>query len=175
MVGKQPVAEQNLDGYGAPLISWATLRADLEEAFRPGTPSRLTSWLATVRPDGRPHVMPLGALWIDGAFYFIAGPGTRKARNLAHDPHCVITVGIQRFDVVAEGEGRRVTDPAAVSRVAEVYRSQGWQASVRGTGLYADYGAPSAGPPPWDVYEMAPQTIFAIGTAEPFGATRWRF
>ena len=36
------------------------------------------------------------------------------------------------------------------------------------------YGAPAAGPPPWDVYRMTPTTVFALGTAEPWGATRFR-
>jgi nitroimidazol reductase NimA-like FMN-containing flavoprotein (pyridoxamine 5'-phosphate oxidase superfamily) len=44
-------------------------------------------WLATVRPDGRPHVMPLLRLSLDGAFYFITGESTRKGKNLAGDPH----------------------------------------------------------------------------------------
>jgi len=47
--------------------------------------------------------------------------------------------------------------------------------AVRDGALYADYSAPSAGPPPWDVYEVRPETVFALGTAEPYGATRWRF
>jgi hypothetical protein len=39
----------------------------------------------------------------------------------------------------------------------------------------AEYSAPSAGPPPWDVYEVTPATVFAVGTVEPYGATRWNF
>jgi len=35
--------------------------------------------------------------------------------------------------------------------------------------------APSAGPPPWDLYAVAPTTIFGVRSAEPGGATRWRF
>ena len=51
-----------------------------------------THWLATTRPDGAPHVMPVGAVWLDGAFYFTAGPATRKAKNLAHNPRCAIAL-----------------------------------------------------------------------------------
>jgi nitroimidazol reductase NimA-like FMN-containing flavoprotein (pyridoxamine 5'-phosphate oxidase superfamily) len=130
-----------------------------------------------VRPDGRPHVMPLGVLWVDGAFYFNAGVATRKAQNLAHNPHCVITVATHDFDLVVEGKAVKVTDQARAQRIAKAYRSQGWQASVRDgeVSLTADYSAPSAGPPPWDVYEVTPETVFALGTAELYGATRWRF
>ena len=41
-----------------------------------------TFWLSTVRPDGRPHVTPLIAVWHDDAIWFTTGPDERKARNL---------------------------------------------------------------------------------------------
>jgi hypothetical protein len=47
-------------------------------------------WVATTRPDGRPHAMPLSGVWIDGSFCFGTGPGSRKARNLAENPHLVV-------------------------------------------------------------------------------------
>ena len=179
MAVTEPTAERNLDGYGAPPIPWTKVRERLEEGLTqaPGSggPGRHTCWLATVRPDGGPHVMPLGVLWVDGAFYFNAGATTRKARNLAHDPRCVITVATHGFDLVVEGEAARVTDDARLQRIAEVYAAEGWQPTVRDGALYAEFSAPSAGPPPWDVYEMRPTTVFALGTAEPYGATRWRF
>jgi hypothetical protein len=46
---------------------------------------------------------------------------------------------------------------------------------VRDRALYAEYSAPAAGPPPWDVYKVTPKTVYALGAAEPFGATRFRF
>jgi hypothetical protein len=179
---KEPTAERNLDGYGAPLIPWTKVRERLEQGLLsqvPGSggPDRHTCWLATVRPDGRPHVMPLGVLWGDDAFYFNAGATTRKAINLAHNPHCVITIATHDFDLVVEGTAVRVTDQAKVQRIADLYRSQGWPATVSddGLSLTAEYSAPSAGPPPWDVYELTPETVFALGAAEPYGATRWQF
>lgn len=179
MAAKEPMAERNLDGYGAPPIPWTRVRERLEEGLSQGPgsggPARHTCWLATVRPDGRPHVMPLGVLWVDGALYFNAGATTRKAKNLAHNPNCTITVATHGFDLVVEGEAVRVTDEAKLQRIAKVYASQGWQPTVRDGALYAEFSAPSAGPPPWDVYEVTPVTVFALGTAEPYGATRWRF
>jgi hypothetical protein len=166
-----PGTEQNLDGYGAPIISWAKVRQLLENGVRqitqpPGSggPGRHTCWLATTRPDGRPHVMPLGVLWTDGVAYFNAGPGTRKARNLAADPRCVISVATEPFDLVVEGEAHKVTDESTLGRIVSAYFEAGWQPEVRDGALYAGYSAPSAGPP---------RTVFALGTAEPFGATRW--
>lgn len=177
----EPKAERNLDGYGAPLIPWTKVREHLDQSIsqEPGSggPDRHTCWLATTNPDGSPHVMPLGAMWVDGAFYFTSGAATRKARNLAHDSRCVLTVAIHDFDLVFEGKGVRVTDLETVRRIADVYKAQGWEASVDegAVSLTAEYSAPSAGPPPWDVYEITPETVYALGTAEPYGATRWRF
>ncbi|HEY1515708.1 MAG TPA: pyridoxamine 5'-phosphate oxidase family protein [Solirubrobacteraceae bacterium] len=57
-----------------------------------------TFWLSTVRPDGRPHVTPLTAVWHAGALWFATGPEERKARNLAENPSCVLTTG--RSDLV---------------------------------------------------------------------------
>jgi hypothetical protein len=177
----EPGAEHNLDGYGAPLIPWTKIRKRLEQGFTqvPGSggPDRHTCWLATVHPDGRPHVMPLGVDWMDGALYFSTGANTRKGKNLAHNPQCVITVATHDFDIVVEGKARRVTDPALVARIAKRYQAQGWPATMSddGVSLTAEYSAPSAGLPPYIVYEVAPETVFALGTAEPYGATCFRF
>ena len=174
-----PTSDRNLDGYGAPPIPWEKVRARLDAGVpqAPGTggPNRHTCWLATVRPDGRPHVMPLGVLWIDGGFFFTSGPGTRKARNLAAEPRCTLTVALDPFDVIVEGTAERVTDEAALRRVRDVYAAEGWEASVEDGALTAPYSAPSAGPPPWHVYRLTPSTVFALGAEEPFGATRFTF
>jgi hypothetical protein len=54
-----------------------------------------TYWLATVRPEGWPHVMPLLSVWLDDAFYFLTSETTREGKNLAADFRCVTTVGRQ--------------------------------------------------------------------------------
>jgi hypothetical protein len=177
----EPQAERNLDGYGAPLIPWTKIHERLEQGFTqvPGSggPDRHTCWLATVYPDGRPHVMPLGINWLDGTLYFSTGANTRKAKNLALNPQCAITVATHDFDIVVEGKATKVTDPALVARMAQVYQSEGWPAKVSddGISLTAEFSAPSAGPPPYFVYKVTPETVFALGTTEPYGATRFRF
>ena len=177
----EPKSEHNLDGYGAPLIPWSKIRDRLDQGFtqepEKGGPNRHTCWLTTVRPDGRPHVMPLGAEWVDGAFYFTSGAHTRKATNLALNPECVITVATHDFDIVVEGRASRVTDPALVARIAKIYQDGGWPAQVSddGTSLTAEYSAPSAGPPPYMIYQVIPRTVFALGAAEPYGATSFMF
>ena len=87
-----------------------------------------TTWLATVNEDGSPHVTAVGALWLDGTFWFQTGAGTRKGRNVARDPRCSIAVSIRDADVVIEGDAARVTDPGAVARIAKAWADNGWPA-----------------------------------------------
>jgi nitroimidazol reductase NimA-like FMN-containing flavoprotein (pyridoxamine 5'-phosphate oxidase superfamily) len=169
--------ERNLDGYGAPPIPWSSVIERLDrgitQAPETGGPNRHTFWLATEHPDGRPSVVPLGVMWVDGRFYFTSGPAARKAKNLARNPRCVLTVATDRFDLSIEGDAVRVTDEEKVARIAAVFAADGWPAEGRGDEIWAPFSAPSAGPPPWYVYEVTPTTVFAFGTAEPYGATRW--
>ena len=116
-------------------------------------------------------------LWEDGAFWFVTGEGSRKGRNLARDPRCALSLTTTEFDLTVEGEAGKVTDPALVRTMAELYAADGWPAKVdeSGRALTAEFSAPSAGPPPWYVYRLAPRVATALGTVEPGGATRWRF
>ena len=173
----QPTAERNLDGYGTPPIEWQRVLAELEGGYTQapdtGGPNRHTTWLATTNPDGTPHVMPVGSGWVDGGFWFTSGPGTRKSRNLADNPACVITVSTYQFDLVAEGSAARVTSEARLQKIAAIFREDGWPATVEGDAFTAEFSAPSAGPPPWYLYHMEPTRLYALGTAEPYGATRF--
>jgi len=168
---------KNLDGYGTPPIAWERVRdvlaGEITQGPDAGGPNRHTMWLTTINPDGSPHVTPIGGTQLDGAWYFTSGPGTRKSRNLAADPRCVISVATQPFDLVLEGSAERVTDHDELRSVADEYNLGGWPAQVDGDALTAEYSAPSAGPPPWYVYKIKQATVFAFGTAEPYGATRF--
>jgi hypothetical protein len=169
------------DLYELPLLEWIDIESRLEagvaQAPETGGPDRHTCWLATVNQDGSPHVTGVGALWVEGAFWFETGEGTRKGRNLARDPRCTLSLATHGFDLVAEGEATKVTSPTTVSTMAAHWRAVGWPAQVDETGLAltAEYSAPSAGPPPWTVYRLAPHQVTAVATVEPGGATRWRF
>lgn len=173
----EPTSERNLDGYGTPAIEWTRVQQELEAEPTqvPGTggPDRHTHWLTTSNPDGTPHVRPLGVICADGTWYFNSGPGTRKSRNIARDARCAVSIATHPFDLVVEGRAERVVDAAELQKVAEAFAAQGWQARVAGDALTAEYSAPSAGPPPWYVYRVVPSRVFALGTAEPYGATRF--
>jgi pyridoxamine 5'-phosphate oxidase-like protein len=167
----QIMNEKNLDIYGHEPIPWSRAEQELEASFGQDH----TNFLTTVGPGGRPHVAGVGALWVDGKFYFASGPRTRKSRNLAQRADCVISQRLPTLDLVVEGTAARVTDEPTLQRLAELYASQGWPATVKDGSLTAPFSAPSAGPPPWDLYEFTPTTAFGVASAEPHGAMRWRF
>lgn len=161
---------KNLDIYGNEPIPWS--RVELELGVRE---RHDTYWLATTSPDGRPHVAGVGAIWSDGKIYVVSGPGTRKSRNIMAGHYCVLSVALPGIDLVVEGTVAKVTDPAELERIAKIYRDGGWPAEVRDGAFVAPYSAPSAGPPPWDLYEVTPISATGVASAEPHGATRWRF
>jgi hypothetical protein len=174
-------AKNLADLYGLPLLEWDRITSRLAEGLgqAPGSggPDRHTCWLATINPDGSPHVTGVGALWADDAFFFETGARTRKATNLARDPRCTLSLATHGFDLVVEAEAHRVTDPATVAAMAARWAAGGWPARVDASGvaLTAEFSAPSAGPPPWDVYRLVPRQATAVETVEPGGATRWTF
>src|SRR4051794_21818694 len=108
-------AKNLADLYGTPLLEWDAVVRRLDEGLAPapgsGGPDRHTCWLATIDADGRPHVTGIGAMWVDGTFWFETGATSRKGRNLARDPRCTLSVATFAFDLVVEGEAHVVTDP----------------------------------------------------------------
>lgn len=167
--------------YGLPLVDWGRiterLAAGVPMAPGSGGPNRHTCWLTTVNEDGSPHVTGVGALWVDGAFWFETGDGTRKGRNVARDPRCVVSLTTDEFDLVVEGTAHKVTDPTTVQKMAARWAEAGWPCSVdeSGTALTAPYSAPSAGPPPWSVYRVDASGAIALAVDDPAGATRFLF
>ena len=122
MTDRLPVEVTNLDRYGSAALPWSRPRDRL--AGEPAGPE-IPFFLGTSRPDGRPHAAGIGALWFDGDLYFTSGPATRKARNLAVNPACTISVRLEGIDLILEGEAHRVTDhqrwrrwPRGIARVA---------------------------------------------------------
>jgi hypothetical protein len=164
---------------GLPPVNWANVveKLDAGSSPAPDAHNARTTWLSTVNEDGSPHVTAVGALWLDGSFWFQTGSGTRKSRNVARDTRCSIAVSIRDADVVAEGEAELQTDRATLTRLAKAWADQGWPAELdeTGAGITAPFNAPSQGPPPWNVYRIKPHSVtVALGT-EPGGLTRFRF
>jgi len=164
---------------GLPPVDWAAVveELDAKSAPAPDAANSRTTWLATVNEDGSPHVTAVGALWLDGTFWFQTGASTRKGRNVTRDPRCSLAVSVRDADVVLEGEAVRVTDPSGVARAAQGWADSGWPAEPdeSGSGITAPFNAPSLGPPPWNVYRIAPRSATVVSAAEPGGLTRFRF
>jgi hypothetical protein len=163
---------------GLPPVDWSAISGTLDagSAPAPDAHNARTTWLTTVNGDGSPHVTAVGAVWLDGAFWFQTGT-TRKRRNVERDPRCSLAVSIRDADVVVEGDATRVTDPQTVARVAKAWAEGGWpvEPDESGSGITAPFNAPSQGPPPWHVFRIEPRSAtVALGT-EPGGLTRFTF
>ncbi|MEV6442938.1 pyridoxamine 5'-phosphate oxidase family protein [Amycolatopsis sp. NPDC051716] len=109
---------------GSAATGWAETTRALEEAQ--------ISWLTTVRADGRPHVTPLVAVWLDGAVHFGTGTTEQKYLNLTANPNVVLTTGRNAWDdsldVMVEGAVRRVTGRSKLEQLAAAWR-QKWDGS----------------------------------------------
>ncbi len=164
---------------GLPPVDWAAAaeKLDAGPAPAPDAVNSRTTWLSTTNQDGSPHVTAVGALWLDGTFWFQTSASTRKGRNVARDPRCSIAVSVRDADVVVEGDAARVTEPGALARIAKAWADQGWPAEPddSGLGITAPFNAPSQGPPPWNVYRIEPRSAIVTLTTEPGGLTRFRF
>jgi general stress protein 26 len=131
-------------------------------------------WITTVRADGRPHVSPLVAVWLDGTVHFCTGDAEQKAVNLRTNPHVILTTGSNTWDhgldVVVEGEAVQVTDDATLRRLADAWRTKWdgrWQFDARDGAFHHDVGEAL-------VYAVAPAKVLAFGKGT-FSHTRYRF
>jgi hypothetical protein len=117
-------------------------------------------FVATTRPDGRPHVMPVWGAWTDGEFVFSTAISSVKATNLKTNPNVVVTIEHEMKNaVVLEGEARLV-QLDEVPGFVEVYRKK------------YDYTI-DEGP----VWAVKPKAVFGFVEDDSFGetATKWRW
>jgi nitroimidazol reductase NimA-like FMN-containing flavoprotein (pyridoxamine 5'-phosphate oxidase superfamily) len=133
-------------------------------------------WIVTVRADGRPHVTPLVAAWLDGAIHFCTGVNEQKARNLHNNPHVILTAGSTHWneglDVVVEGDAAQVTDEDTLKRLAQVWTTKWdgrWQYEVRNGAFHSE----SVETIP--VFSVTPSKVYAYSEGDPFSHTRHQF
>jgi PPOX class probable F420-dependent enzyme len=120
-------------------------------------------WLATSRPDGRPHVAVIWGVWLHDHFFFETSPASRKGRNLAANPRCVVCLERADEAVTLEGVAEVVDDPAVVAHFATAYAAKYREE------IDTDH---------FSVYRIRPVVAFAtISDAARYSgtATRWRF
>jgi hypothetical protein len=115
-------------------------------------------WVVTVRPDGRPHAVPVWGMWVNRRFYF--GGGGRKAKNLATNRSVVVHLESGDEVITVEGiaDGPAPLAPEVVPRLRE--------ASLAKYEYWPDDPEP--------VFTVRPHTVIAWHSF-PKDATRWRF
>lgn len=152
-----------MPGYGVEegtesLLDWATAVRRLRDSRR--------YWVATAWPDGRPHIMPVWAAWLDDALWFSSSVRSRKARNLRNDPRCALTTDDAEHPVVMEGVAELVTD---LDRIGAFLAASNAKYQV-------EYGIDFLDPAINATFRVAPVWAFALDeehfTRSP---TRWRF
>lgn len=131
---------------------WATERLERARNY----------WVASTRPDGSPHAMPVWGLWVEDVFYFSSAPDSRKARNLDSSPAAVVHLESGDEVVILEGDASRVTDEGLLQRLGEDY-SRKYELDVSFTG-----GRP--------VFAVNPRVAYAWQERDfPATATRFTF
>lgn len=131
-------------------------------------------WISTVRRDGRPHVAPLPAVWVDDCLHFCTGAAEQKAVNLVGNPEVVLTTGCNKWkhglDVVVEGRAVRLTDDACLRRLADLWRTKyrgDWDFAVEDGTFHHEGGAAI-------VLKVVPTKVLAFAKGQ-FAQTRYRF
>jgi len=168
MPPSEPISEldQRFSDPSASATAWTDVRQTIEDAE--------LFWISTVRPDGRPHVTPLPAVWHDDALYFCTGEDEQKGKNLARSPRCALTTGNNAWksglDVVVEGEATRVTDDSLLRRLASLWESKyhgDWRFEVVNGAFRHEAGEAL-------VFEVVPVKVLAFAKGD-FAQTRFRF
>jgi nitroimidazol reductase NimA-like FMN-containing flavoprotein (pyridoxamine 5'-phosphate oxidase superfamily) len=154
-----PVAAQMRlpPGYGKPTatLDWQPVQRRLERAER--------YWLATTRPDGRPHVVPVDGIWLDDLWYFGGAPQAVHQRNLRHNRHVAVNLEDTVAAVIVEGEAEFVTpEPDLAQRLATASRAK-----------YPAYGA-TADAYAGGVWRLRPSVVLAWDRLH-VDATRFTF
>ena len=144
-----------LDATHGKVLPWSWARSHLSKGRN--------YFLATTKPDGAPHVMPVWGVWLEDRFYFSTGRESRKARNLAANPKCTVSIERSREAVIVEGAASELNDKALFKKFARAYKAK-YQWTVK----------EEDGP----IYVVRPRVAFGfIEKPKQFAATatRWIF
>src|ERR1700722_16014928 len=162
--GKPRSSRPHMPGYGLPkdvkgLLPWSWGEQRLKQSHN--------YWIPTVKPEGAPHTMVVWGLWQDGRLLFSTGSKSRKARNLAQNPNCVVCTELANEAVIVEGV-TEIADVAARRKMLPVYERK----------YKFDMGAMKK-----DILSMK-EPVFTLRPRVAFGlwekyfqgkSTRWRF
>jgi nitroimidazol reductase NimA-like FMN-containing flavoprotein (pyridoxamine 5'-phosphate oxidase superfamily) len=149
----------HMPGYGVPasregLLPWTWAEQRLRRSHN--------YWFCTTGPQGEPHVMPIWGVWVDGIFCFSTGRQSRKARNLAANPKCVICNEKSNEAVIVHGTAAELTDADRIKELGRSYvrKYKPWTLD------------PKLGP----IFIVRPTVVFAMYEKKfANAATKWRF
>jgi general stress protein 26 len=166
---KQPETklDERFSDADAVATEWAETRRMLETAE--------LFWISTVRADGRPHVTPLVAVWLEDAIHFTTGPTEQKAVNLRGNSNVILMTGCnewnQGLDIVVEGKAIQITDNDLLGRLADSWATKWdgrWHFEVRDGAFEHEGGGVAL------VFSVTATKIFAFAKGT-FAQTRHRF
>ena len=144
------------DGTGLLPWSWAEERLIASRNY----------WVATVWPDGRPHMMPVWGMWHEDEFWFSSSKPSRKARNLSANPRCVVTTEDANNPVVGEGTSRLITSPHELALMLELENAK----------YSTSYGIDMLDPTLNASFRVRPLWAFGLQAGDFTGSpTRWEF
>lgn len=156
---QEPKASRpHMPGYGLPkgsqgLLPWSWADQRLKKSHN--------YWISTVKPDGSPHLMVVWGLWLDGTLYFSTGGQSRKAKNLARNPRCVIATEHSEEAVIVEGDAC-LLDASTKSAIYAPYEKK-----------YKFDMSPYTQEP---IYRVQPRVAFGLPEKKTLkAATRWKF
>jgi len=143
---------------GQGLLPWATVEERLAKAH--------DYWLATTWPDGRPHVMPVWGVVLDGALWFSTSKRSRKWTNLARDPRCTVASDDAYHPVIIEGTVEVTRDVTTIQRFIHALNAK----------YETSYGLDFQDPDVNMTLRVAARTVFSLDEDDFTGTpTRWRF
>jgi nitroimidazol reductase NimA-like FMN-containing flavoprotein (pyridoxamine 5'-phosphate oxidase superfamily) len=115
-------------------------------------------WLASVRADGRAHLVPVWFVWLDDLLYICTTPDTQKYANLVHNQMVALSLPDPQNVLIIEGEAH-VASRQTVDRMADYfYHKYEW-----------DFRYDTAG---FRLIEITPHKILAWGDGYDAEGTR---
>ena len=149
-----------MEGYGIPadrkgMLEWRDISRRLLESHN--------YWIATTRPNGYPHAVPVWGVWMDDGLYFGTDLRSRKARNLAANQAAVIHLESGDDAVILEGLAEEITDSSVIDRIDDAYLAKYKMRLTEAPGKLI-------------IYAVRPRVALAWRERDfPRSATRWQF
>ena len=165
-MSEEPVASRpHMPGYGllgpeegTGLLPWSWAEERLSTSH--------DYWVATVWPDGRPHVMPVWGIWHDQSLWFSSSKASRKAINLAAKPRCTVATDNALEPVIIEGDAQVISDHPTLQLVLERENAK----------YHTDYSIEMLDPAVNVCLRVRPLWAFGIAQGDFTGSpTRWVF